>query len=86
MNNDKVVNKCKDTFVSKVIEEGVGMAFQGTDDTMETVAQAVEDAVEHVAGHVVDPAAAGFIGAAAENTFHHFVAAPIAPARIVGGL
>ena len=34
--------------------------------------------------NVVDHAAAGFIGAAAEHTFHHFVAAPIAPARIVG--
>lgn len=85
MNNDKILSKCKDTLVSKVIEQGVEMAFQGADDTMENAAQAIEGAVEHVAGQMVDHAAAGFIGAAAEHTFHHFVAAPIAPARIVGG-
>jgi len=84
MNNDKTMSEDKDTVVSKLIDKGAEMAF---DD--DTIANAAQGAVEHVAGAVVDHAAAGFVGVAAENTFNYFVeravdhvAAPIAPARI----
>jgi|SRR5208337_73991 len=81
MNNDKTMSEVNDTVVSMVIDKAAEMAFPSGDDIIENAVQA---AVEHVAGTVVDHAAGGLFSAAAENTLD-FVAAPLAPARIVGG-
>jgi hypothetical protein len=80
MNNEQTMSKVKDTAVSIVIDKAAEMAFPSGDDVIEN---AVQTAVENVAGTVVDHAAGGLFSATAENTLD-FVAAPLAPARIVG--
>jgi hypothetical protein len=72
------------TVTSKARDEGAKVTFEGGDHTMEIAVHAVEYAVEHVADAVVDHTAAVALGQFAEQSFNHYVTAPIAPARIAG--
>jgi hypothetical protein len=78
------MNTVVKTVTSEVIEKGAELAFESGDHTIDIAANAVEYAAEHVAGTVVDHTAAVALGHVAENTFNHYIIAPIAPARIAG--